>query len=220
MSKGGLNLFSAPDPSVPNLSTSQASALYLQACSLHQQGDITGAQRLYREAVQADPSLHIIIIGSIQGKGYGSGPPKGFNSWLHYYLQKHPIPQSLLPRVSILGSLSYIDYVYICSNSLCHTYISVPFVLSWSVLELMYLQVPLVGNDIPMISEVLEHNHTGYLFDYFSTESLVSTILKVLYQPIERTQSLSKNSHDLVVSRFDNRTAYDSLLTCFQSLLS
>ena len=170
--------------------------------------------------LQADPSLHIIIIGSIQGKGYGSGPPKGFNSWLHYYLQKHPIPQSLLPRVSILGSLSYIDYVYICSNSLCHTYISVPFVLSWSVLELMYLQVPLVGNDIPMISEVLEHNHTGYLFDYFSTESLVSTILKVLYQPIERTQSLSKNSHDLVVSRFDNRTAYDSLLTCFQSLLS
>ena len=31
--------------------------LYLQACTLHQQGDINSATRLYREAVQAEPSL-------------------------------------------------------------------------------------------------------------------------------------------------------------------
>ena len=58
MSSGGVNQVGTSDLSSFNPSTSQGSALYLQACSLHQQGDISVAERLYREAVQADPSLH------------------------------------------------------------------------------------------------------------------------------------------------------------------
>ena len=53
----GLNQSSSSDPNASNLSTSQGSNLFLQACSLHQHGNISGAERLYKQAVQADPSL-------------------------------------------------------------------------------------------------------------------------------------------------------------------
>ena len=52
-----LNPRSTPDLPVSKHSTSPGTALYLQACNLHQQGDISRAKRLYQEAVQADPSL-------------------------------------------------------------------------------------------------------------------------------------------------------------------
>ena len=53
-----LNQSSPSDPSTSKNSTSRGKAHYLRACTLHQQGDISGAERLYREAVQTDPTLH------------------------------------------------------------------------------------------------------------------------------------------------------------------
>ena len=55
---GSLNQSCTPDFPAPKQSNSRGTALYLQACRLHQQGDICGAERLYQEAVQADPSAH------------------------------------------------------------------------------------------------------------------------------------------------------------------
>ena len=52
-----LNPSNASDFSATKHSTSRATALYFDACSLHKQGDINGAERLYQEAVQVDPSL-------------------------------------------------------------------------------------------------------------------------------------------------------------------
>ena len=57
MERAGLNQGSASDLSASSHSATRGSSFHHQACTLHQQGDISGAERLYREAVQADPNL-------------------------------------------------------------------------------------------------------------------------------------------------------------------
>ena len=58
MERASLNQNSPTDISASDHSTNGGTALYFQACTLHQQGDLSGAEEFYRKAVQADPTLH------------------------------------------------------------------------------------------------------------------------------------------------------------------
>ncbi len=57
MESAGLNQSRASGLSGASNSATRGSSFYQKACTLHQHGDISGAARLYREAVQADPNL-------------------------------------------------------------------------------------------------------------------------------------------------------------------
>ena len=58
MAKARRNQRNPSDRSAAIVSSTSGIALFQQACSKHQQGDIQGAQQLYQQAVKADPNLH------------------------------------------------------------------------------------------------------------------------------------------------------------------
>jgi glycosyltransferase involved in cell wall biosynthesis len=45
--------------------------------------------------------------------------------------------------------------------SRCHVYLTVPFVLSWSLLESMSMGATIVASDVAPVREVLEHGKPG-----------------------------------------------------------
>ena len=58
MARARLNQENSSDPSTSSQPTAAGATLFENACSKHQQGDIEGAEQLYQQAVQADPTLH------------------------------------------------------------------------------------------------------------------------------------------------------------------
>ena len=58
MARARLNQENSSDPSASPNPNADGATLFENACSKHQQGDISCAEQLYQQAVQADPTLH------------------------------------------------------------------------------------------------------------------------------------------------------------------
>ena len=64
-----------------------------------------------------------------------------------------------------------------------HIYLTVPFVLSWSLLDAMASGCVVLAADVPPVREVIEPETNGLVAPFFDTDTLVETALRVLADP-------------------------------------
>jgi glycosyltransferase involved in cell wall biosynthesis len=86
-------------------------------------------------------------------------------------------------RVHFLGRVPYSKFTEIVQLSRCHIYLSMPFVLSWSLLEAMSMQATIVASDVSSVREAITHGETGLLVDFFSPDALADQVIDVLANP-------------------------------------
>ena len=72
------------------------------------------------------------------------------------------------------------EYHDVLAASDVHLYLTVPFVLSWSLLEAMAAGCALVCSATPPVEEVLEHNSSALLVDFFSPQTQAEAIACLL----------------------------------------
>ena len=82
-------------------------------------------------------------------------------------------------RVHMLGRVPYEKYCQIIQLSRCHIYLTMPFVLSWSVLESMAMQATIVASDTAPVREAVTHGETGVLVDFFDPAALADQVIDV-----------------------------------------
>jgi hypothetical protein len=90
--------------------------------------------------------------------------------------------------------------------SRCHVYLTVPFVVSWSLLEAMSMGATIVASDVAPVREVLEHGKTGLLVDFFDPAALARQVADVLANPAEAHAALGRNARSHVVDTYDFHT--------------
>jgi glycosyltransferase involved in cell wall biosynthesis len=86
--------------------------------------------------------------------------------------------------------------------SAVYTYLTYPFVLSWSLLEAMSAGCLIVASQTAPVEEVIEHNRNGLLTEFFDTEKLGHTIAYAL----EHRSSLAKlrnAARQSILDRYD-----------------
>jgi len=86
----------------------------------------------------------------------------------------------------------------------CHVYLTVPFVLSWSLLEAMACGAVVIGSATDPVMEVIEHGLNGLLLENFDGDALAAAIAQVLADPARHRQ-LGEAARALVVDRYDLR---------------
>lgn len=124
------------------------------------------------------PNAHILIVGS-DGVSYGSRLPAG-ETYREKLLKEVDIDTS---RVHFLGSLPYEQYLKILQVSSVHAYLTVPFVLSWSMMEAMAAQCVIAGSDTAPVTELLRDGENGLLADFLSPDQIADQVDKVLNAP-------------------------------------
>ena len=67
-----------------------------------------------------------------------------------------------------------------------HLYLTVPFVLSWSLLEAMAAGCALVASATPPVQEVLRHKRSALLVDFFDVHEQARAVESLLNCPQER----------------------------------
>jgi glycosyltransferase involved in cell wall biosynthesis len=105
-------------------------------------------------------------------------------------------------RVHFLGRVPYADYQKIIQISRCHIYLTVPFVLSWSLLEAMSMGATTVASDVAPVREAMTHGKTGLLVDFFKPEALAAQVAEVLAAPEDYTH-LGRAARTHIVENYD-----------------
>ncbi|NDD46330.1 MAG: glycosyltransferase, partial [Synechococcaceae bacterium WB9_4xB_025] len=117
-------------------------------------------------------------------------------------------------RLHFLGRVPYEQLIAILQISAAHVYFTVPYALSWSVLEAMACGAAVVGSANPPVTELIHEGKTGRLVPFHDHEQLSTVLLDLLGDAQARTQ-LGQAGRRSVAQRYnltDSVTAYEQLI--------
>ncbi len=162
--------------------------------------------RALPELLKRRPHAKVLIVGG-NGVSYGARPSSaiyGERSWTQIFADeaRAQVSDSDWERVFFLGKLAYQQFIGVLQLSSVHVYLTYPFALSWSLLEAMSTGCAIVGSDTAPVSEVIEHDRTGRLVNFFDGRALVREICDLLDRPEERKR-LGANARALAREHFD-----------------
>jgi glycosyltransferase involved in cell wall biosynthesis len=140
--------------------------------------------------------VHVVIVGA-DGISYGRRLPEGQTHRKNLLEELGPE----LERVHFLGQLPYTEYLKVLWVSAAHVYLTVPFVLSWSMLEAMSAGCLVLGSSTPPVTEVIESGKNGILVDFFDSEALSERLCHVLDHP-DKYQGLRVEARRTIVARY------------------
>jgi glycosyltransferase involved in cell wall biosynthesis len=126
------------------------------------------------------PQARVIIIGA-EGVSYGSAPAQG-GSW-RQVLMAELEDQLDTSRIHFVGKLPLPALHAVLRLTRVHVYFTVPFVLSWSMLEAMAAGCVLIGSRTPPVQELIRDGDNGLLVDFFDGQGLAERIAAVLADP-------------------------------------
>ncbi len=151
------------------------------------------------EVQRRRPQATVLIVGGDE-VSYGRKLPKG-----QTYRQKmmDEVGSSLdLTRVHFLGKVPYLRFLEILQVSKVHVYLTVPFVLSWSMLEAMSAGCLIVASNTPPVAEVMQEGVNGLLVDFLSPKAVADRIEEALVNQ-DRLAPIRARARETVVERYD-----------------
>ena len=151
------------------------------------------------------PNARVIIVGG-ESIGYGKPPPKG-KTWKSVFVDevRTRIDDADWKRVHFVNKIPYNIFIHLLQISSIHIYLSYPFVLSWSLLEAMSAGCAIVASDTEPVREVIEHNKTGKLFNFFDAKALANEVHALLNAPKERKR-FGKAARAFICQNYDLKT--------------
>lgn len=142
------------------------------------------------------PRVRIIVVGG-DGVSYGRKLPPG-QTYRELMLKEVPLD---LGRVHFVGKLPYDKYLRVLQVSGAHIYLTVPFVLSWSMLESMAAGCLLIGSDTPPVAEVIRDGENGLLVDFFSPRQIADAVDRALDGP-ETMVPIREQARKMILERY------------------
>ncbi|MCI0378506.1 MAG: glycosyltransferase [Gemmataceae bacterium] len=138
---------------------------------------------------------------------------KSFKEWVlaqeQYDLSRF-IFTGLLPRKALADLLAITDL---------HIYLTVPFVLSWSLMNALACGATVLASDTAPVREMIEHGKNGLLFDFFDIEGLVEAASKVLDSP-QDFKHLGKAGVERIRSRYSMDVCLPQMLDLYEKTLA
>jgi glycosyltransferase involved in cell wall biosynthesis len=88
-----------------------------------------------------------------------------------------------LSRIKFPGRVPPPVLARLLNRSDLHIYLTVPFVLSWSLMNALACGATVMASRTPPVEEMIQHEKNGLLFDFFDVDDLVSQAHQVLDAP-------------------------------------
>jgi glycosyltransferase involved in cell wall biosynthesis len=127
------------------------------------------------------PDVVFIIVGSDR-IAYGGdenfiAPHKTFKEWV---LARDEYD---LSKFKFIGRLAPIELGRLLASTDLHIYLTVPFVLSWSMMDAMSCGAVVLGSDTAPVREMIRDGENGFLADFFDIEQIAQKAIGVLKDP-------------------------------------
>lgn len=111
-----------------------------------------------------------------------------------YVLSRGDYP---LDRIRFLGTIPPSELSTFFTLSDCHVYLTVPWVLSWSCVQAMACECPMVVSSTEPLLEVIDHGTHGLTTPFYSHEQLAANILWMLNHP-DDAEKMGRNARQRI----------------------
>ena len=134
------------------------------------------AKRVYERF----PNVVFLVVGADRVAYGGDLKHTGGTSFKEWVLAQDEYD---LERIRFLGNVSPAVLSHVLSLSDLHVYLTVPFVLSWSMLDAMACGCVVLGSDTAPVREVIRDGENGLLRNFFDVDGLAGAVVDVLKEP-------------------------------------
>ena len=169
--------------------------------------------RCLPELLSRCPNAQVVIVGG-DSVSYGR-KPEHFDSWRQALLSEVSLPEG---RVHFLGNIAYAQYLSLLQVSAVHLYLTVPFVLSWSLLEAMSSGCAIVASNTSPVTEVIRDQEEGLLVDFFDQNSIIEAV-ECLLREKKFALELGQRARCKVTANYTVEQGIESYLQLVQSLI-
>lgn len=151
--------------------------------------------------LERNREAQVVVVGGTE-VSYGKRP-EGGGSWKDQMLAE--LGGRLdLSRVHFMGRVPYAKLLDLFRVTAVHTYLTYPFVLSWSMLEAMACGALVLGSATPPVQEAIEDGRTGLLTDFFDHAALARRLERILADP-RAFDPIRAAARESIIRRYDLR---------------
>ncbi len=158
------------------------------------------------------PNTRIVIVGEDR-VAYGKKLADG-DSWKRRALNELEIDMG---RVHFTGLLPRNQYLDVLQASSVHTYLTIPFVLSWSMMESMSAECAIVGSDNAPVRELIDDDVHGALVD-MSDPAAVTDKICMLLDDKEKRYALGAAARQRIVDDYSAKQLMTKRKEMFEQL--
>jgi glycosyltransferase involved in cell wall biosynthesis len=124
-----------------------------------------------------------------------------------------------LSRFHFVGLLPPAELARLFNLTSLHVYLTVPFVLSWSLFNALACGATVLASDTPPVREVIRDGENGLLADFFDVDGLVERADQVLESP--RTfRPLGQAAAKLVREKYSLEVCLPQMLALYESAMA
>lgn len=170
------------------------------------------AKRIYTEF----PDVLFVLVGDKDRVAYGGD--------LKYIEEKtyceHVLKQDHYDRSKFLftGNLPPAELARVFSLSDLHIYLTVPFVLSWSLFDALACGATVLASDTPPVRDLIEPESNGLLAGFFDVDGLAAQGIRVLRDPAGH-RHLGEAGMRLIQDRFTLEKCLPKMLNLYRRVL-
>lgn len=165
------------------------------------------------KVLKRNPQCHILIMGEDR-TCYSRARSDG-KTWGQYMRETVAVDET---RVHFLPFSSYETYRRLLQASTVHIYFTVPFVLSWSMLEAMSCGCLLIASDTEPVREVIQDQKNGLLTPFWDEQALAEKIIHCLEYP-EQYASMRIAARETVLKHYNLKQLLPKQLEILETVL-
>jgi glycosyltransferase involved in cell wall biosynthesis len=167
------------------------------------------AKRIYEQY----PDVIFLVVGTDK-IAYGGDeefvqPHKTFKEWTLAHDNYD------LSRFRFLGRVSPAELGQILAAGDLHIYLTVPFVLSWSMMDAMSCGAVVLGSDTAPVREMIQDGGNGLLADFFNPDALAEKAVRVLRDP-DAARPMGRAAEQFVVERYSLDAVLPRMLELYE----
>jgi glycosyltransferase involved in cell wall biosynthesis len=128
------------------------------------------------------PDVVFIVVGTDRIAYGGDESYTGGKSFKDWVLSRDSYD---LEKIRFVGRVNPVELARVLASSDLHIYLTVPFVLSWSMMDAMSCGAVVLGSATSPVREMIRDGENGLLADFFGPEEFAEKAVKVLRSPDE-----------------------------------
>lgn len=124
-----------------------------------------------------------------------------------------------LSRFIFTGSVPRLELVRLFGLSDLHIYLTVPFVLSWSLFNALACGCTVLGSNTPPVAEMIKHEQNGLLADFHDVDGLAGQALRVLGDP-EAHRPLGRAGTELIERAYGMEVIMPRMIRMYEETIA